>query len=402
MKLGLTLMRALVVGLLAAQSVWACSWDYLIWQARGKSADPMYRFVVDGKAGYIDRTGKVVIKPTFDAHGNYSGVFHNGLLNVDGYDGPFFDLTGKEAINNGFYRNWDFSEGLAAAMHQDGGKWGYIDRSGTFTISPRFDDYPRGYVFPFSDGVARIDAGDKFGYINRSGDFIIPPRFLHGSDFAEGVAAVVVDGPCWYGEMGPCPDGEALGPKSSGRPPACKFALIDKTGAFISKLRFDYVKEFSEGLAPVRVGDKWGYVDKSGWMAISAQFDDAEPFADGLALVQIGSLGDRRFGYIDHQGSLVIPPRFKYAEDFSDGLAPVTTTWNQTEFRHENFYYINKSGQRAFAGNFMVSSHYFQGIAHVRLTSRNFYSPGGDADEKSRFAYIDTSGKTVFEYVGER
>jgi len=51
----------------------ACSWDYIIWQIRSRSADPLYRFVENGKAGYIDRTGKVVIKPQFEAYGNQGG-----------------------------------------------------------------------------------------------------------------------------------------------------------------------------------------------------------------------------------------------------------------------------------------------------------------------------------------
>src|ERR1051325_10019608 len=70
------------VALLPAPSV-ACSWDYPIWMVRSKSADPLYRFLRDGKAGYIDRAGKVVIKPTLDFDGNYGGEFHDGLMAVD-------------------------------------------------------------------------------------------------------------------------------------------------------------------------------------------------------------------------------------------------------------------------------------------------------------------------------
>ncbi len=34
-----------------------CSWDYLIWMPHSEQADPLYRFVRNGKAGYIDRSG---------------------------------------------------------------------------------------------------------------------------------------------------------------------------------------------------------------------------------------------------------------------------------------------------------------------------------------------------------
>jgi len=64
---------------------------------------------------------------------------------------------------------------------------------------------------------------------------------------------------------------------------------------------------FSEGLAAVKVGDKWGFVDTTGRMAIEPQFDFAAPFFDGLALVQMGT-EDAKRGYIDKTGSYVWKP----------------------------------------------------------------------------------------------
>lgn len=38
-------------------------------------------------------------------------------------------------------------------------------------------------------------------------------------------------------------------------------------------------------MAPVCIGDKWGYIDKKGKLKIPAIYDGANPFSEGLALV---------------------------------------------------------------------------------------------------------------------
>jgi hypothetical protein len=38
----------------------------------------------------------------------------------------------------------------------------------------------------------------------------------------------------------------------------------DKTGRIISPLQFDFGRDFSEGLAPVRIGKLWAFIDLSG------------------------------------------------------------------------------------------------------------------------------------------
>jgi hypothetical protein len=42
------------------------------------------------------------------------------------------------------------------------------------------------------------------------------------------------------------------------------------------------------GLAPVMVGQRWGFADKTGRIVIPPQYDSAQSFGDnGLALVEI-------------------------------------------------------------------------------------------------------------------
>ena len=52
---------------------------------------------------------------------------------------------------------------------------------------------------------------------------------------------------------------------------------------------FEYVWNFSEGLACVEVDGKWGYIDKSGKQVIKCQYDGAGDFRDGLAWVCVGN-----------------------------------------------------------------------------------------------------------------
>jgi hypothetical protein len=65
---------------------------------------------------------------------------------------------------------------------------------------------------------------------------------------------------------------------------------------------FDLTYGFSEGLAAVRIGDKWGYVDPSGRMVVPLEkFKTADAFHNGLARVTTG----QGFGYIDKTGKMV-------------------------------------------------------------------------------------------------
>ena len=231
-------MKPLVLTL-AATIAFACEADYAIWIPRSKSADLLYRFVKNGKAGYIDGSGRVLIPPAFEPYGNSGWEFNDGLLKVAGSDVRYVDRTGKVVIDKGFYDGWDFSEGLAVAMRQGEKLSGYIDTSGVFAISPRFETTPNGSVYSFSDSLAMIEVKGKFGFINYSGEFVIPPQFPAATGFSDGIARVVTEGPCIYVPEGPCPNIRTVGGPGIDHS-LCKFTFIDKTGRVITKTRFDY------------------------------------------------------------------------------------------------------------------------------------------------------------------
>jgi WG containing repeat len=319
-----------------------------------KPSDGLFRITDSaGKYGFIDKTGKVVISPQFDS----VGYFHEGLAqmrmnNTIGY----IDKEGKIAINPQFDQVNNFSEGVAFV--KIGSKWGVIDKEGKVAINPQFD-----FGFQFSEGLAAVQIGKKWGYIDKKGQLIIQPTFDRAGLFEDGLA-------------------EFKSEKDS------KLGYIDKKGKVVIQAKlFDQGFNFSEGLATVKLGDKWGYINKkgvaemsgdkfrfdtpssrnsdylsmstysqgegafseglaavtekgkkvyinkNGQIVIGFQIDNHSKFSEGLAHITIGD----KCGYIDKVGKIVINPQFKTCGPFSQDLAPVSTS--------DLTGYIDKSGK---------------------------------------------------------
>ncbi|VAX27313.1 hypothetical protein MNBD_NITROSPINAE05-1225 [hydrothermal vent metagenome] len=146
---------------------------------------------------------------------------------------------------------------------------------------------------------------------------------------------------------------------------------------------------FHEGLAAVRIGDKYGYIDKDGRVVIKPRFDYAQIFSEGLARIVM----KKRSGYIDKTGKTLIQPRFHKGFKFSDGLARVCAPpKNPTSlFRIARFLgwkdhyaypcgYIDRTGKRVIDYQFLPASGFENGYAKVTTL---------DGTQ----GYIDHSGK---------
>jgi hypothetical protein len=371
-------MRLLCLLSIAFQVAPACSLSYRI-SAPDLSADPLFRFSDGKRVGYIDPKGKVVIPATAapDARIHDGGEFHDGLLKLSDGLSWFVDQLGNP-VTAKFYDATDFSDGLAAVQPIGLLKWGYINRTGDLTIPAVFDASPG----PFSEGLARVELSGRTGYIDRAGNFAIPAVFSYGSDFHEGFATALIDGPCRIINPGSCagprfgpvgsPSGEVDGKR-------CKLAFIDHSGKTISEDRYDGTGVFSEGLAAVEAGGKWGYIDKTGKLAIDTVFEWAGSFSGGLARADQHG----KTGFINRTGLFAIPPQFSSASDFSNGLAVVGSDL-------EGYWYIGRDGKPAFPGRFALATSFVHGLAHVGI--------GKSARKVTKFAYLDTAGRAVFRY----
>ena len=117
--------------------------------------------------------------------------------------------------------------------------------------------------------------------------------------------------------------------------------------------KYDWLGNFHEGLACVKLAEKYGYIDKLGCEIIPCIYDDAEDFQFGVAIVTIGekeglinkegkviapciydsissfdedrtaTVRKDKCGRINTKGELVIPLEYDFCNDFRDGLAAV-------------------------------------------------------------------------------
>jgi hypothetical protein len=118
---------------------------------------------LNGKYGYINKTGKEVIPLKYDWADSFSE--NVACVRLNGKYGCI-DNTGKE-ITPLKYDNliWGFSEGLACVKLN--GKWGYIDKTGKEVIPLKYDD-----VGLFSKGLAYVKFNGKYFYINKNGECV--------------------------------------------------------------------------------------------------------------------------------------------------------------------------------------------------------------------------------------
>lgn len=239
------------------------------------------------------------------------------VAKTDGKAG-FIDPAGQLVIQQRFENAYPFSDGLAAV--QVGGRWGFIDPKGVMVIKPRYAQ-----VRMFSDGLASFqnEFWDLTGYLDREGKVVIEPRFHEAEDFHGGVARVGVRENGLTAEerkkvvMRDVPPEEVQELWLRARKPVDHF-FIDRTGKKVEAPGPAHLAvENKDELIPFKKDGKMGYIDAKVKVIIEPRFLAANAFFDGLACVLEKDL----YGFIDRQGKYVIPPRFPYPNDFSDGLA---------------------------------------------------------------------------------
>lgn len=156
--------------------------------------DGMALVVVDPaseRQSFIDKTGKRAFEKEF----NTAFSFSEGLASV--YDNEedcwgYIDKTGKLVIKlDQGVSGRSFSEGLAM-IHHWGTPIGYIDKTGKLVI--KFEENEYKDANPFHEGRARVWDGEHDGFIDTTGKLVIPCLYSCAENFSEGLARVLKSG----------------------------------------------------------------------------------------------------------------------------------------------------------------------------------------------------------------
>jgi len=356
------------------------------------------------KYGYVDKTGKMVIKPQFDK----AGDFHEGLAYACNSKCGYINKIGKFVISPQFDTAENFSEGLAALEINK--KWGYIDKTGKFVIKPVFNygyEFKEGLAYVnslsvttikneyinkagkiiikesnykitpsiFIDNMSLIEINNKYGFINRTGKIIIPAVFDNTKLFNEGLAPVKQDNK--YGSTLNIkiknPNDKIVLVKQNNKwisidktvlsRQNSKWGFIDKNGNYVIEPRFETVDNFNEGLAPVKTNGeygiaKWGFINKGGYPVIDPEFEDAGKFNEGLAPVMLNN----KVGFINKKGEIVIKPQFgkrRFPNDclFHEGMARVNI--------NDKIGFVNKQGILIVKPVYIDVEDFSEGLAKV-------------------------------------
>ncbi|QHS60188.1 WG repeat-containing protein [Chitinophaga agri] len=289
---------------------------FLLLAGLAKAQRPaLFKIIEDDKAGYIDTSGTIVIKP----------VFQNGT---------------------------NFSEGLAAVRLN--GHYGFIDQTGAFVIQPQYD-----IARPFSGGIAQVFKDGVPFFISKQN--VILPFSFYALDFISNMKAIVtsksgkqglLDIPSGkllidtlYGSIEPSGSGLVIATEAAG-PGEIKWrprsTVIDTTGRIIVPFgKYPAIHSFSEGYATVVMyaqGTRYtsGVIDSTG-QVIAVWPDEmhiayGEDYHEGFISVDINrpAMSRKRSGdadpiyqvFADLKGRKVFDdPQYKYAFGFSAGRA---------------------------------------------------------------------------------
>lgn len=329
----------------------------------------------DGKYGFIDKTGKLVIPAIYEKVQPFSeglAAVGIGVTLEDIYKNK--DIENKD-IEDEDIENKDIKDRLRKSIidHFNHFKtlpitvkivWGFIDKTGKLVIPAIYDD-----VQPFSEGLAAVEKNGKCGFIDKNGEEIVPPVYDWVSDFNNGFAIIEKDR---------------------------KFGFIDKTGKEIvspiyesmppsSKWYLVYLSSFNDGLAAVRENKKWGFIDKTGKLVIPTIYEDIQPFREGLAAVK----KDGKWGFIDKKGKLVIPAVFYSASWFNEGLASfdkVLKTEQGVVYKSDvRSGFIDRTGKIVIPAIYEEVQDFSEGLAAVK--------------KNEKWGFIDKTGKTVIPFI---
>jgi hypothetical protein len=255
-------------------------------QQVGDLVDGLARVTVNGKVGFIDRTGNFAIEPVFD-------------------------------------KAWWFKPGFGRTSAERDGIFGVIDRAGSWVFRTTYQQIH----FATASGKDRnsetvigwnFKKADRWGLLDLDGRVVFDADFDQPIQHCADGRLVAYKNKQWLhykadGSPLQPPDGRLIDAACGSVPPYTlkigdKFGLVDANSNPLTPVHFDAIAWAGRGARNVKIDGKWGRIGLDGSWLLEPRFD----YLSGDADIFVASIGGKR-GFMRSDGSWLIEPKFDAA-----------------------------------------------------------------------------------------
>jgi hypothetical protein len=303
------------------------------WFPKFDKDDPSIRWVQrDRLWGLARADGSWLVEPKFEQVGS----INDGLARValNGKVG-FIDRTGNFAIPPLFDTAWPFNSGLGRTSAERDGIVGVIDNSGSWVFQTNYEQVRLAIAFGRNDHRAfgwHFKKGDRWGLLDLNGRVVLDANFDETIQYCtDGRLAAYknkerlrfkADGSPLQPPDGRLVDASCYG----GAPPYTlkigdKFGLVDVNSNPLTPVQFDAVTWAGPGVKSVKIDGKWGRIGPDGRWLLEPKFDYISNGVESF----VASIDGKR-GFMRSDGSWLIEPKFDAARLRGDDTAFVTVS----------------------------------------------------------------------------
>jgi WG containing repeat len=265
--------------------------------------DGLARAVINGKVGFIDRTGNFVIEPILDYAREFrpgvgrTSAKRDGIVGVIDKAGSWVFQTNYQQVDPAFELRTDPKSAIVFGWNfKKDGRWGLLNLDGRVVLNADFDQT----VSYCTNGRLEAYKNKERLYFKTDGSPLQPP------------------------------DGRLVDASCFGDPPYSlkvgdKFGLVDADSNPLTPVQFEAIAWALPDARNVKINGKWGRVGLDGRWLLEPRFDYLSNQAD----LFVASIDGKR-GFMQSDGTWLIEPKFDAAARRPDNETAFVTASGAT------------------------------------------------------------------------